>query len=141
MVVKFLEEFKRFAIKGNVIDLAVGIIVGAAFGRIVNSLVQDVLMPPIGLLIGGVDFSDLQIALKKGSTPESSVSLKIGQFLNEVINFLIISFSVFVVVKVFNSLKKEQTREKECKECFMKIPLKAKKCPYCLENQHLRKST
>lgn len=135
MLVKFLEEFKRFAMRGNVIDLAVGIIVGAAFGRIVNSLVQDVLMPPIGLLIGGVDFSDLQFVLKKGTTPETGVSLKWGQFLNEIINFLIISFSVFVAVKVFNTLKKEEVHEKVCSECFMKIPSKAKKCPYCLENQ------
>jgi large conductance mechanosensitive channel len=138
MIVRFLEEFKKFAMRGNVIDLAVGIIIGAAFGRIVNSLVEDIVMPPIGLLIGGVDFSDLELVLKSAKDGNPPVVLKWGQFLNQVVNFAIISFSVFVVIKVFNTLKKEEKKEpveKTCLFCFMSIPKKAKKCPYCLEHQ------
>lgn len=105
----FLQEFREFAVKGNALDMAVGIIIGAAFNKIVNSIVNDVIMPPVGLLIGGVDFKYLQIVLKaagKGPSGEDlpAVALRYGAFLNSVIEFLIVAFTVFVVVKVMNRL-------------------------------------
>lgn len=114
-----LKEFKEFAMKGNMLDMAVGIIVGAAFGTIIQSLVKDVLMPPIGMMLGGVDFSDLFITLQPGATagPYSTlaaaqeagaVTINYGVFLNAVISFLIIAFSVFMVVRSFNKLKKQE---------------------------------
>lgn len=103
-----LKEFKEFAVKGNVVDLAVGIIIGAAFGKIVTSVVADVIMPPIGLLIGGVDFSDLVITLKaaEGTTP--AVVISIGKFLQTVIDFTIIAFAVFLLIKVINKVKAKE---------------------------------
>ncbi len=103
-----LKEFKDFAVKGNVVDLAVGIIIGAAFGKIVTSIVADVIMPPIGLLIGGVDFSDLVITLKaaEGATP--AVVISIGKFLQTVIDFTIIAFAVFLLIKVINKVKAKE---------------------------------
>jgi large conductance mechanosensitive channel len=100
-----LKEFKDFAVKGNVVDLAVGIIIGAAFGKIVTSIVADVIMPPIGLLIGGVDFSDLVITLKaaEGATP--AVVISIGKFLQTVIDFTIVAFAIFMLIKVINKVK------------------------------------
>ena len=106
-------EFKEFAIKGNAIDMAVGIIVGAAFGKIVNSLVNDVIMPPIGLLIGGTDFSNLKLVLKAAVLDKPEVALNYGLFINNLINFLIVAFSIFLVVKGINSLKKSQPAEKK----------------------------
>jgi large conductance mechanosensitive channel len=107
-----IKEFKEFAIKGNAIDMAVGIVIGAAFGTIVNSMVNDIIMPPIGLLLGGVDFKNLKVILKAGILdvvpPVPAVTLNYGQFINTVINFLIIAFSIFMVVKGINSLKKKQ---------------------------------
>lgn len=103
-----LKEFKEFAVKGNVIDLAVGIIIGAAFGKIVSSLVADVIMPPIGLLIGGVDFSDLVITLKaaEGATP--AVVISIGKFLQTLIDFTIIAFAIFLLIKLINKVKAKE---------------------------------
>ena len=101
-----LSEFREFAIKGNVIDLAVGIVIGAAFGKIVNSLVNDVIMPPIGLLIGGVDFKALAIVLKQGADPTTNVTLKYGNFIQTVIEFLIIAWAIFLMVKVINRLRR-----------------------------------
>ena len=103
-----LKEFKEFAVKGNVVDLAVGIIIGAAFGKIVTSVVADVIMPPIGLLIGGVDFSDLVITLKaaEGATP--AVVISIGKFLQTVIDFTIIAFAIFLLIKVINKVKAKE---------------------------------
>jgi large conductance mechanosensitive channel len=100
-----IKEFKEFAVKGNVIDLAVGIIIGAAFGKVVTSIVADVIMPPIGLLIGGVDFSDLVIILKtaQGATP--AVVISIGKFLQTVIDFTIVAFAVFLLIKLINKVK------------------------------------
>ncbi len=103
---KVLSEFKEFAIKGNVIDLAVGIIIGAAFGKVVSSLVSDIIMPPIGLLISNVDFKDLAYVI--GGTAEAPVSIKYGLFIQTVIDFIIIAFSIFMAVKVINRLKKEE---------------------------------
>lgn len=137
------KEFKEFAMRGNVIDLAVGVIIGAAFGKIVSSLVDDIIMPPIGLILHGVDFSSLFITLngqhfatladaKKAAAP----TLNYGLFLNTVINFLIVAFCVFILVQQVNRWTKKPEpaaapTTKECPQCAMTIPLKAKKCPHC----------
>jgi large conductance mechanosensitive channel len=105
---KMLQEFKQFAMRGNVMDMAIGIIIGAAFGKIISSVVGDVIMPPIGLLLGGVDFSSLAITLKEGSEGVQPVLLKYGVFINTVIDFLIIAFAIFMVVKGINSMKKKE---------------------------------
>jgi large conductance mechanosensitive channel len=102
-----IKEFKEFAVKGNAVDMAVGIIIGAAFGSIVNSLVNDVIMPPIGVLLGGTDFSNLAATLKAATLTSPAVVLKYGKFINTVINFLIVAFSVFLMVKAINTLKKK----------------------------------
>jgi len=142
------KEFKEFAMKGNVVDMAVGIIIGGAFGTIVKSLVTDVLMPPIGLLLGGVDFSNMFIVLKSGETGGTllslteakgagAVTMNYGLFMNSVISFLIVAFAVFLVVKQINKLKREEEAPpvepttKECPHCFTEIPIKASKCPNC----------
>lgn len=106
-----IKEFRDFAVKGNVVDVAIGIIIGAAFGRIVSSLVNDVIMPPLGLLIGGVDFKNLKVTLKAAGADTPAVSLNYGQFINTVVDFLIIAFAIFLVVKGLNSLKRQETRE------------------------------
>jgi large conductance mechanosensitive channel len=103
----FFQEFKAFAMRGNVVDMAVGIVVGGAFGKITTSFVNDVLMPPIGLLLGGVDFSDLAVTLKEGSAGAPAVALKYGAFINTVLDFLIIAFAIFLVVKAMTALKRE----------------------------------
>jgi len=103
-----VKEFKEFAIKGDAVDMAVGIVIGAAFGKIVNSLVNDVIMPPIGMLIGGVDFKNLVVTLKEATLDQPAVTLKYGQFVNNVIDFIIVALSIFVVVKMINTLKKKQ---------------------------------
>jgi len=108
-----LQEFREFALKGNVIDMAVGIIIGGAFGTIVSSLVKDVIMPPIGLLLGGVDFSDIKIPLKAGEAGQEPVSMNIGVFLNNLISFLIIALAVFMLVKAINELRKRFEKQKE----------------------------
>ncbi|MDZ7263166.1 MAG: large-conductance mechanosensitive channel protein MscL [candidate division KSB1 bacterium] len=126
------KEFKEFAMRGNVVDMAVGIIIGAAFGKIVSSFVNDVLMPPIGMLLGGVDFSNLVIRLKEG------VFIKYGVFINTVIDFIIVAFAIFLVVKGMNRLKKKEVppppaapTTKECPECLSVIPIKAVRCAHC----------
>ena len=103
-----IKEFKEFAVKGDAVDMAVGIVIGAAFGKIVSSLVSDVIMPPIGLLLGGVDFKNLVVTLKEATLAQPAVTLRYGQFLNSVIDFLIVAFSIFMVVKGINRLKKKQ---------------------------------
>jgi len=131
------KEFKEFAVKGNVVDMAVGIIIGAAFGTIVTSLVQDVIMPPIGLLLGRVDFSNLAITLKEGAAGVAPVTLRYGAFINTIISFLIIALAVFFLVKGINALKRQEAAPpaepttKECPFCFSTIPIKAVKCPHC----------
>jgi len=102
-----LKEFKEFAVKGDAVDMAVGIVIGAAFGKIVTSLVSDVIMPPIGLLLGGVDFKNLKVVLKAGAVDVPAVTLNYGQFINNVIDFLIVAFSIFIAVKAINHLKKK----------------------------------
>ena len=102
------KEFKEFAVKGDAIDMAVGIVIGAAFGKIVNSLVNDVMMPPLGMLIGGVDFKNLVVTLKEETLTQPAVTLKYGQFINNIIDFIIVAFSIFVVVRMISRLKKKQ---------------------------------
>jgi len=140
-----LKEFKEFAMRGNVVDMAVGIIIGAAFGLIVKSLVADVIMPPIGLLLGNVDFANLFVVLKEGqvagpyatlaaANQAGAVTLNIGLFINTVINFIIVAFAIFMVVRTMNRLKKEKPVDpttKECPFCLSAIPLKASRCPHC----------
>jgi large conductance mechanosensitive channel len=102
------KEFKNFAVKGNVMDMAIGIIIGGAFGKIVSSLVADIVMPPIGLLLGGVDFSNLSIVLKSATEGVEAVAVNYGVFINSVLDFIIISFSIFIVIKQLNRLKKKE---------------------------------
>ncbi len=103
-----IEDFKKFAMKGNVVDLAVAVVIGAAFGRIVTSFVNDVLMPPIGLLLGGVDFSELKIILQKAAGETAAVTLNYGLFIQTVINFLIVAFSIFIVIRLYDKTKKKE---------------------------------
>ena len=141
-------EFKEFAMRGNVIDMAVGIIIGAAFGSIVTSIVSDIIMPPIGLLLGNVDFSNLFLVLKQGTVAgpylslaaareAGAVTINYGQFFNTVISFLIVAFSVFQLIKGINSLKRKEEAPapepttKECPFCFSSITIKASRCPHC----------
>jgi large conductance mechanosensitive channel len=105
---KWLQEFKTFAVRGNVVDMAVGVVIGAAFGKIVSSFVADVIMPPIGLLIGGVDFSKLVITIKKATETTAAVTLNYGKFIQTIIDFTIIAFAIFMVVKAINSLKRKE---------------------------------
>ncbi len=105
---KLINEFKSFAMRGNVVDMAVGIIIGAAFGKIVSSFVNDVIMPPIGLLVGGIDFSDLALTLKAATESAPAVVLKYGVFINTVIDFVIIAWAIFMVIKAMNTLKKRE---------------------------------
>ncbi len=136
---KMLKEFRDFAVRGNVVDMAVGIIIGAAFGTIVKSLVEDVLMPPLGLLLGGVDFSDKMVVLKDAvvETGAPAVMLKYGVFINGVISFVIVAFAVFMLIKGINQLKRQKAAApaaptvKECPFCCSSIPLKATRCPNC----------
>ena len=107
-----LQEFKKFAIKGNVMDMAVGVIIGAAFGKIVSSVVADIIMPPIGILLGGVDFSELSITLKKATETAEAVTINYGVFVNAVIDFVIIAFVIFIVIKQINKLKTKDEEEK-----------------------------
>ncbi len=142
-----LKEFREFAMRGNVVDLAVGVIIGAAFGKITTSLVNDVLMPPIGVLLGKVDFSNLFFTLSEGTYPSVQAArdagapvVAYGMFINTVIDFTIVAFAVFLVVKQMNRLraatdKPKAITEKECVECTSIIPLKAKKCKFCCSAQ------
>ncbi len=110
-----IKEFKEFAVKGNVMDMAIGIIIGAAFGKIVASVVNDVIMPPIGLLLGGVNFSDLVITLKAATADTVAVTLNYGKFIQTVVDFLIVAFVVFLLVKTLNTAKRKQEAEEEKK--------------------------
>jgi large conductance mechanosensitive channel len=107
-----IQEFRDFAIRGNVVDMAVGIIIGGAFGTIVQSLVKDVIMPPIGLLLGGVDFSDIKLTLKSAAVGQEAVTMNVGLFLNNVISFLIVALAVFALVKAVNEMRKRFEKEK-----------------------------
>lgn len=113
LLTRLLTEFREFTVRGNVVDMAVGIIIGGAFGTIVQSLVKDVIMPPIGLLLGGVDFSNIRITLKVGAPGQDAVAMNIGVFLNNVISFMIVAVAVFALVKFINELRKRFEREGE----------------------------
>ena len=143
-----LKEFKEFALKGNVLDMAVGIIIGAAFGTIISSLVNDVIMPPIGLLLGGVDFANLFALLKAGdpagpyaaladAQAAGAVTINYGIFINAIISFLIVAFVMFLLIRSVNRLKKEEEAPpaepttKECPHCLSTIPIKASRCAHC----------
>jgi large conductance mechanosensitive channel len=143
-----LEEFKKFAMRGNVVDMAVGIIIGGAFGTIVKSLVADVIMPPVGLLLGGVDFTDLFLTLKEGATAgpyatlamaqeAGAVTISYGIFINSVISFLIVAFAVFLLIRGINNMQaeeeapEEEPTEKDCPYCLSSIAIKATRCPNC----------
>ena len=132
-----LQEFKDFAMRGNVMDMAVGIIIGGAFGKIVSSFVKDVLMPPIGMLMGGVDFSALAVELSAGGPDGEPVLLKYGAFIQSVVDFLIVAFAIFMMVRWMNSMKKQEEEKpaapttKDCEYCQMEIPIKATRCGHC----------
>jgi large conductance mechanosensitive channel len=140
-----LKEFKEFVMRGSVIDMAVGIIIGAAFGTIIKSLVDDVIMPPIGLLLGNIDFSNLFAVLKVGKVPgpyetlalaktAGAVTVNYGFFINTIITFLIVAFCVFILIKNINKMQKEvpvDATTKECPYCISVIPIQAKRCPHC----------
>jgi len=141
----FLKEFKTFAMRGNVLDLAVGVVIGGAFGKIITSLVNDVIMPSLGLLIGKVDLKKLYIALDHKSYPSIEAAtaakapiLAYGNFLQNVVDFVIVAFIIFLVVKQINRFSKPQgpppaPETKECPQCLSVIPLKAKRCAHCTE--------
>ncbi|MCL2484904.1 MAG: large conductance mechanosensitive channel protein MscL [Endomicrobia bacterium] len=149
MFKSFFKEFRDFAVKGNVIDMAVGVIIGAAFGKIVDSLVKDIIMPPIGVLLGNVDFTNLFVVLKHGkgsvegahyltlaaAQQAGAITINIGIFLNTAISFIIVAFCVFLLIKGINKLKHapapKPVNTKSCPFCFTDIPLKAIKCPNC----------
>jgi large conductance mechanosensitive channel len=132
-----MKEFKLFAMRGNVVDMAVGIIIGASFGKIISSLVGDILMPPIGLLVGGMDFSNLGITIKEAAADHAAVVIKFGMFINILIDFLIVAFAMFMIIQAMNRLAKKPEpvpaipTTKECPECMMVIPLNAKRCGHC----------
>jgi large conductance mechanosensitive channel len=144
-----VKEFKEFAMRGNVVDMAVGIIIGGAFGTIVKSLVSDVIMPPIGMLLGGVDFSNFFLVLKDGAESAApyaalaeaqaagAVTVNYGVFINSVISFLIVAFAVFVLIKGINNMKRQEEATpaepttKECPFCISTIAIKATRCPNC----------
>jgi large conductance mechanosensitive channel len=144
------KDFKEFVMRGNVVDMAVGIVIGVAFGAVVKSLVDDVIMPPIGLLLGNVDFSSLFITLKAGKVAgpylslasaksAGAVTLNYGVFINTIVSFVILAFSVFVLVRVINRLRQEAEKPpapavpdtRACPYCLSEIPLKASRCPHC----------
>lgn len=141
---KIVKEFKEFAMKGNVIDLAVGVIIGGAFGKIVTSLVNDMIMPPIGRVLGSVDFKELKLYLVDTSimTPEevlAAPAIAYGQFINVMLDFIIVAFCIFLLVKVINVLRRKEKieekaaepSEKECPYCLSNVPIKASRCKHC----------
>ena len=149
---KYADEFKTFAMRGNVIDMAVGIIIGAAFGKVVDSLVKDVIMPPLGWILGRVDFSKLYLVMPdyegkwvqyptlEAAQNAGAVTVNYGLFINTIISFLIVAFAVFLLIKAINKLQKlnsdecekeEKETTKECPVCFSTIDIRAKRCPHC----------
>ncbi|MFZ5518282.1 MAG: large-conductance mechanosensitive channel protein MscL [Candidatus Zhuqueibacterota bacterium] len=131
------KEFKAFAMRGNVVDMAVGIIIGASFGKIVSSLVKDIIMPPIGLLLGKADFSRFALTLKQAVGETPAVTISYGIFINTIIDFIIVAFAIFLLIRGMNQLKKKEElapvepTTKECPECLSVIPIKATRCAHC----------
>lgn len=140
-----LKEFKEFAMRGNVVDMAVGIIIGAAFGGIIKSLVADIIMPPIGLMLGGVDFSEIFVNLSDGeftslaeAQEAGAATINVGVFINTILNFIIVAFAIFLLIRAINRMKKEEEAapepeptERECPFCISSIPIKATRCGHC----------
>lgn len=145
-----LKEFKEFAMRGNVIDMAVGVVIGAAFGAIIKSLVDDILMPVLGLLLGNADFSNLFVVLREGSAAgpydtlalaqeAGAVTLNYGVFINSVVSFIIVAFAIFLLIRSINRMQREdappaEPTTKECPHCFSAIPIQATRCPNCTSN-------
>jgi large conductance mechanosensitive channel len=158
-VSKFWNDFKEFALRGNVVDLAVGIIIGSAFTTIVNSLVDDIIMPPIGLLVGGDEFSDLYMVIKQGSTPgpypsladaqaAGAATINYGIFINNVVVFFIVALAVFVLIRGMNRLylskqsgEQEEETTKTCPFCKQAIPIEAIRCPFCTSELQIAPAT
>jgi large conductance mechanosensitive channel len=129
-----IKEFRDFAVKGNAVDMAVGIIIGGAFGKIVSSLVSDIIMPPIGMLLGRTDFSSLSLTLQAKTEDAAAVVVSYGKFINNILDFLIVAFCIFMVVKQMNRLTSGPPAEpttKTCPECLSTIPIKAVRCAHC----------
>jgi len=137
-----LKEFKEFAMRGNVLDMAIGIIIGAAFGKIITSFVADVLLPPIGVLMGGADFSNYFVTIKGAVLPTlaaakeaGSVTINYGAFINTVLDFLIVAFAIFMLIRQVNRFKKKEEAApiatKDCPQCLSVIPINAKRCAHC----------
>lgn len=137
-----LKEFKEFAMRGNVVDMAVGIIIGAAFGKIVSSLVNDIIMPPIGVLLGGVDFTNIFINLSgeaygslAAAQEAGAATINVGVFINTVLDFVIVAFAIFIVIRNMNRLKRQEEAPapttKDCPRCLSSIPIKATRCAHC----------
>ena len=138
----FFQEFREFVARGNVVDLAVGVIIGAAFGKIVSSLVKDIVMPPIGMLLGGIDFSEIYINMSgthyanlADAQKAGAATINVGVFLNTCIEFLIVAFAIFVMIRLINKLKREppaaDPTTKDCPHCLSQIPIAATKCAHC----------
>ncbi len=129
-----LKEFRDFAMRGNMVDMAVGIVIGAAFGKIVTSLVNDIVMPPIGMLLGRVDFSNLSVTIQEATKTTKAVTINYGLFINNVIDFVIVAFCIFVVIKQMNRVKLLPSKEsttKVCPHCQSTISIKATRCAFC----------
>ncbi len=132
-----VKEFKEFAMRGNVVDMAVGIIIGGAFGKIISSLVKDVIMPPVGMLLGDVDFSNLAVTLSEKTEEAEAVTLNYGVFVNNVLDFLIVAFCIFMLIKGMNQMKRKEEEPakepttKDCPQCCSEISIKATRCPNC----------
>lgn len=138
---KMLNEFKEFAVKGSVVDMAVGVVIGGAFGKIVSSFLNDVLMPPLGMLTGGVDFTDHRVQLKAAEGAAKAVTVNYGAFITALVDFTIVAFAVFLLVKMTNAVKRRApaappaSDEKRCPECLMSIPARARRCGHCAQPQ------
>ncbi|MDB2614105.1 large-conductance mechanosensitive channel protein MscL [Chlamydiales bacterium] len=127
----WIQEFKTFALKGNMVDMAVGIIIGSSFNNVVNSLVNDIIMPPLGLLLGGVNFNKFHVVLRNGLEDQKDLIFEYGKFISTLFDFTIVAFAVFLLIKSINRFRKENKKEDKCHECLMIIPVKAKRCGHC----------